>query len=673
MMKRMLPRFVFILLLAVGVARAEPRAVDSPWQYRWGDSPLDASGHPQWTRDDAGWQEVAPFATPPGRSGETMLWLKLTLPEGNWRDPTLHLGDVFNALEIWTDEDRLATLGLVRPDASERPAGFGQHLVRLEPWHLGKPIYLRLQASDGSTPSLTRFAEVGERGPLVERMARHGAPLTMLAGFLIGLALLAFVGTLGRQQVPVLTAFGVFHLCAGLLTLTLAEGHELIHADLTVWYRLSLLGGLGVVWSLGLFVDAALGEGKRPWFRRLLMVVGAASIVITGIGVVSLDALQLLQTVLLLLMVVALLPSAVVVAAEARAGNRDAWTLLVGVLTVVLVALVDVLPMLGIGQVGAFLVPWSLLALTLSFAVITARRFVRIYTRLRATSEALDQEHARHRAVAGLLTDNAGALVEAVEALRTSGERQRDGLASQAVALQQTQVTAEEIRQLSAKAAARAHAVRALTDEMGTLIEAGRTAMDATRTTLDAIREETTGVARRVDGLGTRLQEMATVVETMRDIAARSNMLALNAAVEAVRSGAHGKGFGVVAREMRALADQSMQATRSIQTLIDTVSDEANQTMALSSGGARRVEAGVGLIQASQDELHKLTTAADDATRQVADIAVAIDQQHAGISQLTLAIRELHQQMEETIETLTRAETAAGSVAEVAGRMNAFG
>lgn len=665
---------IFPLLLVSGVAQAvEPRAVDSPWQYRWGDSPLDASGHPEWTRESSGWRDVAPFATPPDTSGQTMLWLKLTLPDGDWRDPTLHLGDVFNALEVWTDEARLTRRGLVRPDASEHPAGLGEHLIGLERAQLGRPVYVRLQATDGSTPAITRFAEVGNRGDFIERMAHAGAPLTMLAGFLIGLALLAFVGALAGQQVRVLAAFGVFHLCAGLLTLALTDGHQLIHADLTVWYRVSMLGGLGVVWALGLFVDAALGDGKRPWFRKLLTAVGVASIGVGVLGVGSIEALQSIQSVLLALMLLALLPSSFVVAREARAGNRDAWILLVGVVALVLVALLDVLPMLGVGEIGAFHVPWGFLALTLSFAVITARRFVALYTRLRTTSEALAQEHARHRVVASLLTDNAGELVEAVETLRVTSDRQRDGLASQAIALQQTQVTAEEIRQLSGKAAARAHAVRELTDEMGTLIGTGRAAMDSTRITLDAIRDETTTVAQRVKKLGARMLEVATVVETMRDMASRSNMLALNAAIEASRSGAAGKGFGIVAREMRSLADQSMQATGRIQALIDAVAQEADAAVALSTEGAQRVEVGVQLIQASQDELHRLTTTADDTTRQVADIAAAIDQQHAGISQLTLAVRELHQQMEQTIETLTRAETAAGSVAEVASRMNAFG
>lgn len=648
-------------------------AVGAPWEYRWGDSPRESDNHPTWTRETSGWQPLAPFTEPPGSQGQTLLWVKFDLPAGTWRDPALHLGDITDSLEVWTADERIAVAGVVRPDGVGSPAGLGEHLISLRPEHLGRPVYLFIQASSGTAPALHRFAEVGNRDVFVSRMASSGAPELMLGGFFFGLALLAFFGTVGKKYVRLLVAFGAFELSAGVLSITLSDAHQLLDPDLTLWFRLALIGGLALAWSLGFFVDAAVVDGRLPWFRNLLTGIAAASFGVALLGLGSVDRLLSLQAVLLILALVTVLASAVAVALEARARNTDAYILLVGVGALAVLATFDVLPIIGIGALNAFRVPWGFLALTLSFMLITARRFMTLYVRLREASEALGVEHDRSSARAQQLSDDAQALVVAVETLRDAGQEQGRHLASQATALQETQVTAEEIRQLSQRASLKAHSVRDLTDQMGTLAQSGDSTLESGRVTLAAIRHESTAVAERVAALGVRMREVAGVVQTVRDIASQSNMLALNAAIEAARSGEHGKGFGIVAREMRALADQSIQETQRIRVLIEAVAQDASETVTMSGAAAERVDAGVALLQASQDELSELTSAASETTAQVSDIAVAIEQQHTGISQLSVAVRQLHEQMEQALATLSQTEQAAGSVDDVARRMSAAG
>lgn len=662
-----------LLAGCAGAPSADALAVGSPWEYRWGDSPRDDDGHPTWTRETRGWRPLSPFATPPDSFGQTLVWMKLDLPSGSWRDPTLHLGDISDSLEVWTEDERIAVAGVVRPNGVGSPAGLGEHLIALRPEHLGRPVYLFIQSSTGTAPALHRFAEVGDRDVFVARMARSGAPELMLGGFFFGLALLAFFAIGGRQYVRLLVAFGLFELFTGILSITFSDARQLLHPDLTLWFRLSLIGGMALAWSLGFFVEAAVVEGRRPWFRKLLAAVGACAFVVALVGIGSVERLLSLQVVLLALVLVTILASAVAVALEARAKNTDAYTLLVGVGALAVLATFDVLPLLGIGDMTAFRAPWGFLALTLSFMLITARRFMAMYTRLREASSALRRENERSGDRARQLTNDAHALVVAVDTLRDTGRDQSRHLASQASALQETQVTAEQIRQLSQRASLRAQSVNDLTDRMGDLVRSGDVALESSRVTLDAIRQESTAVAERVAALGARMGEAAGIVQTVQEIASQSNMLALNAAIEAARSGEHGKGFGIVAREMRALADQSLQETQQIRALIDAVALDASETVTLSGGAAQRVDAGVALLQASQDELSELTSAASATTAHVSDIAVAIEQQHAGISQLSIAVRQLHEQMEQALVTLSQTEQAAGSVDEVARRMSALG
>ena len=100
------------------------------------------------------------------------------------------------------------------------------------------------------------------------------------------------------------------------------------------------------------------------------------------------------------------------------------------------------------------------------------------------------------------------------------------------------------------------------------------------------------GMARQIRELEERTRQIALITTTVKDLADQSNMLALNAAIEAVRSGEHGKGFGVVAREIRTLADQSIRATNSVRSILEDIGTAIRDTVIISEKGAERVERG---------------------------------------------------------------------------------
>jgi methyl-accepting chemotaxis protein len=142
-------------------------------------------------------------------------------------------------------------------------------------------------------------------------------------------------------------------------------------------------------------------------------------------------------------------------------------------------------------------------------------------------------------------------------------------------------------------------------EEATEIAEAGGGAVSQTILSMGRIRDQVTTAADRVKELGQKGQEIGAIVETIDQIAEQTNLLALNAAIEAARAGEHGKGFAVVADEVRKLAERATVATREIATLIHTVRngvDQAVKAMEVSSqevveGASRSEEAGGALGQ----------------------------------------------------------------------------
>jgi methyl-accepting chemotaxis protein len=158
----------------------------------------------------------------------------------------------------------------------------------------------------------------------------------------------------------------------------------------------------------------------------------------------------------------------------------------------------------------------------------------------------------------------------------------------------------------------------------------------------------------------------------VKDLADQSNMLALNAAIEAVRSGEHGKGFGVVAREIRNLADQSIQATKRVRELLDDTNNATRQAIAITEAGATRIDAGLTQVKVSGEHLVDLSSIVRENSAALREISVAVSHQNEGITRIAEAIDEQSKMMDETIERLGITESLVRTLKEVAERLIAL-
>ena len=171
-------------------------------------------------------------------------------------------------------------------------------------------------------------------------------------------------------------------------------------------------------------------------------------------------------------------------------------------------------------------------------------------------------------------------------------------------------------------------------------LQAGETARNGAQTVEETIRSMQSikvrvgQSAEKVQEMGKRSDEIGVIVETIDEIASQTNLLALNAAIEAARAGEQGKGFAVVADEVRKLAERSSNATREIGGLIRGIQDSVSEAVAAMHAGAAEVENGVICANQSGEALSGILSAVEVVNHQVKDItgvAQAIDHASADL------------------------------------------
>ena len=234
--------------------------------------------------------------------------------------------------------------------------------------------------------------------------------------------------------------------------------------------------------------------------------------------------------------------------------------------------------------------------------------------------------------------------------------------------------------QTEASVEAQADAIRVMAEAIheasvasGDVNEAGAAAGAAADKGARTVRESAAGMARIkkavdtgaevVTNLGAKGEQIGAIVETIDDIADQTNLLALNAAIEAARAGEQGKGFAVVADEVRKLAERSRTATKEIASLIAEVQRETIQAVRAMEVGASEVESGSSLAQRSADALDEIARAVAASNAALARITASVQAMEAASSNVVSA--------SETIADIARSTNeAARSMGASALRVN---
>jgi methyl-accepting chemotaxis protein len=173
---------------------------------------------------------------------------------------------------------------------------------------------------------------------------------------------------------------------------------------------------------------------------------------------------------------------------------------------------------------------------------------------------------------------------------------------------------------------------------------AGAKVVEETIRVMNRIAERVQSSARTVESLGTRSDQIGAIVGTIKDIADQTNLLALNAAIEAARAGEQGRGFAVVADEVRALAERTTRATREISEMIKAIQQETKGAVLAMEEGVSEVATGTEKAAGSGRALEQILEKIGAVSNQIQLVAVAAEEQTvttAEISNNMLLITEV--------------------------------
>ena len=262
--------------------------------------------------------------------------------------------------------------------------------------------------------------------------------------------------------------------------------------------------------------------------------------------------------------------------------------------------------------------------------------------------------------VAGATSDVAAASTEiaaSAEQIAAGAGEQSQQITTVSSAVEQMSASVIEVARKSADAANSAN-------ESGRIAADGGSVVTETITGMRSINDAVSSSADSVQELGKRGEQIGEVITVINDIADQTNLLALNAAIEAARAGEHGRGFAVVADEVRKLADRTTQATQEIAGSIQAIQDETTTAVDKMNAGTDEVTTGVAKAEQAGEALQQIVASAQDVSSMVQSIAAAAEEQSAASEEVSRNIEQIAAVTRQTSDGTGQAAQAATELSQ---------
>jgi methyl-accepting chemotaxis protein len=234
-----------------------------------------------------------------------------------------------------------------------------------------------------------------------------------------------------------------------------------------------------------------------------------------------------------------------------------------------------------------------------------------------------------------------------------------------AATVTQTTVSAEEVRQTTLVATQKGRYVADLAQQAAQISMAGKAAADDTVEQMNEIREQMKSIAQNMAGLTEKGQAIAEITASVDELSQQSNLLAVNASIEAARAGELGKGFAVVAQEVKALSNQSKQATAEVRKILNDIQQAAQHAAVSIEQGTRTVESAVKQSTEAGRSIESLANSVSEAASAAVQIAAASQEQLTGIDQVVTAMQGIQDATKQHVASSKQIEQAAFSLTAI--------
>jgi methyl-accepting chemotaxis protein len=230
----------------------------------------------------------------------------------------------------------------------------------------------------------------------------------------------------------------------------------------------------------------------------------------------------------------------------------------------------------------------------------------------------------------------------------------------------------EELGVSSLQSAEQAEASASGARQVLTLVEDGTRASQQAMEGMGNLKEKVSEIAEQIIRLGEQTGQIAGISDLVSDIANQTNMLALNAAVEAVRAGEQGKGFGVVAAEIRKLADQTKKSAEKINTLVAEVQASMNSTVMVTDEGTKTAIEGLRLAEGTANTFNSVADAINSVFVNSQQITLSAKQQAVAVQQVVAAMNSINIGAQETSTAITQVKSSTGMLSDAVQNLKAL-
>ncbi|MFM4710494.1 methyl-accepting chemotaxis protein [Aeromonas veronii] len=268
--------------------------------------------------------------------------------------------------------------------------------------------------------------------------------------------------------------------------------------------------------------------------------------------------------------------------------------------------------------------------------------------------------------------ENGVTVVESATEIEARTCRSQEVIADQQGETHQVATAIKELAATSQDMAGNALQAARMTQEAQNVVGQGEDVVERTIRAIDHINREVLRTADTIGQLEQQCSQIGGVISVIRSIAEQTNLLALNAAIEAARAGEQGRGFAVVADEVRSLANRTQGATVEIQQMIEQLQSGARASVTAMSAASHEAQEGVGLAQEAKQAFGAITEKVDRMVDTNAIIASAIEQQGAVVNEIERNVVRISDGSDEALQVANAARDAARQIHQLTEQLRAM-